>query len=75
MKKLLLGKLIEEQYIPASFSSEKEGEWSVPSTDRYAIFSFGNIGDVVQDDNDYSYGEYGYENRKWKLIQEIIPVL
>ena len=72
--KLLLGKLIERQFVPDSFSSESIGNFTPVHFNQYQMFSQGNIGDIVTDDTNSSSGEYSYFNRKWELIQEIIPV-
>lgn len=75
MKRYFLGKLVEEQFIPDSFSTEKEGEFLPVKYTQYQIFDKGDVGDIVEDNTNYSCGEYSYMNRKWLLIQEIIPVL
>ena len=72
--KLLLGKLIATQYVPDSFSSEEIGEFISVKGNMYQIFTSGNVGDIVEDNTNYSCGEYSYNNRKWELIQEVIPV-
>ena len=75
---LYLGKLTEIYYVPNSY--EKPGKsdcrWIKVEVEdvEYQVFKNCKIGDIIEDDTDYSYGEYAYEKRKWEIIQKIIPI-